>query len=125
MSVADYLEKEFTEEMSELENLEMGTDAYTSSINGATKLADRLITIQKNNDEYDTKIREIESNERVRMAEIEQNRDRKKLEWAKVIVPVVGAFSMGIITMIWEKTDTMTLTAGKSSWKDLISFKIK
>lgn len=125
MSVADYLEKEFTEEMSELENLEMGTDAYTSSINGATKLADRLITIQKNNDEYDTKIREIESNERVRMAEIEQNKDRKKLEWAKVIVPVVGAFSMGIITMIWEKTDTMTLTAGKSSWKDLISFKIK
>lgn len=125
MTVADYLEKEFTEEMSELENLEMGTDAYTSSINGATKLADRLITIQKNNDEYDTKIREIESNERVRMAEIEQNKDRKKLEWAKVIVPVVGAFSMGIITMIWEKTDTMTLTAGKSSWKDLISFKIK
>ena len=125
MSVADYLEKEFTEEMSELENLEMGTDAYTSSINGATKLADRLITIQKNNDEYDTKIREIESNERVRMAEIEQNKDRKKLEWAKVIVPVVGAFSMGIITMIWEKTDTMTLTAGKSSWKDLISFRIK
>lgn len=125
MSVADYLEKEFTEEMSELENLEMGTDAYTSSINGATKLADRLITIQKNNDEYDTKIREIESNERVRMAEIEQNKDRKKLEWAKVIVPVVGAFSMGIITMIWEKTDTMTLTAGKSAWKDLISFKIK
>ena len=125
MSVADYLEKEFTEEMSELENLEMGTDAYTSSINGATKLADRLITIQKNNDEYDTKIREIESNERVRMAEIEQNKDRKKLEWAKVIVPVVGAFTMGLITMIWEKTDTMTLTAGKSSWKDLISFKIK
>lgn len=125
MSVADYLEKEFTEEMSELENLEMGTDAYTSSINGATKLADRLITIQKNNDEYDTKIREIESNERVRMAEIEQNKDRKKLEWAKVIVPVVGAFSMGIITMIWEKTDTMTLTAGKSAWKDLISFRIK
>ena len=125
MSVADRLENEFELEMDELENLEMGTDAYTSSINGATKLADRLITIQKNNDEYDTKIKEIESNERVRMAEIEQNKDRKKLEWAKVIVPVVGAFSMGIITMIWEKTDTMTLTAGKSSWKDLISFKIK
>ena len=125
MSVADRLANEFELEMDELENATMGTEEYTASISGATKLADRLITIQKNNDEYDTKIKEIESNERVRMAEIEANKSRKKLEWFKAGAPIVAAFTMGLITMVWEKTDTMTLTAGKSDWKDLISFRIK
>lgn len=125
MSVRQKLEEEFEDQMNQLNEMELGSESYTKTVEGVTKLADRLIVIQKNNDEYELKSREIEEAKEAREQELLQAKKRNRIDWAKVIVPTAGAFTMGIITMIWEKTDTLTSSAGKSALRDILPFRIK
>lgn len=125
MSVKQKLEDEFESQMNLLSNMNVGTDEYAKTVEGVSKIADRLIKIQQLNDEYDLKSREIENAKENRIQEEEQARKKNRIDWVKVIVPTVGAFTMGIITMIWEKTDTLTSSAGKSALRDILPFKIK
>ena len=125
MSVRQKLEEEFEDQMNQLNEMELGSESYTKTVEGVTKLADRLIAIQKNNDEYELKSREIDAEKEAREQEALQAKKRNQIDWAKVIVPTAGAFTMGIITMIWEKTDTLTSSAGKSALRDILPFRIK
>ena len=125
MSVKQKLEDEFESQMNLLSNMDVGTDEYAKTVEGETKIADRLIKIKQLNEEYDLKSREIENAKENRIQEEEQARKKNRIDWGKVIVPTVGAFTMGIITMIWEKTDTLTSSAGKSALRDILPFKIK
>lgn len=125
MSVRQKLEEEFEDQMNQLNEMELGSESYTKTVEGVTKLADRLIAIQKNNDEYELRSREIEEAKEAREQELLQAKKRNRIDWAKVIAPTAGAFTMGIITMIWEKTDTLTSSAGKSALRDILPFRIK
>ena len=125
MSVKQKLEDEFESQMNLLSNMDVGTDEYAKTVEGVSKIADRLIKIQQLNDEYDLKSREIENAKKNRIQEEEQARKKNRIDCGKEIVPTVGAFTMGIITMIWEKTDTLTSSAGKSALRDILPFKIK
>lgn len=125
MSVKQKLEDEFESQMNLLSSMDVGTDEYVKTVEGVSKIADRLIKIQQLNDEYDLKRREIENAKENHIQEEEQARKKNRIDWAKVIVPTVGAFTMGIITMIWEKTDTLTSSAGKSALRDILPFKVK
>lgn len=125
MSVKQKLEDEFESQMNLLSDMDVGTDEYAKTVEGISKIADRLIKIQQLNDEYDLKSREIENAKKNRIQEEEQVRKKNRIDWAKVIIPTVGAFTMGIITMIWEKTDTLTSSAGKSALRDILPFKVK
>lgn len=55
--------------------------------------------------------------------EIKANKSRNKIEVLKVAVPVGAALLTAAVSMVFEKTDVLTSTAGKNSWRDLISFK--
>lgn len=125
MSVKQKLEDEFESQMNLLSNMDVGTDEYAKTVEGVSKIADRLIKIQQLNDEYDLKSREIENAKENRIQEEEQARKKNRIDWGKVIVPTVGAFTMGIVTMVWEKTDTLTSSAGKSALRDILPFKVK
>lgn len=125
MGVVSKIEAEFDSQIEELGKMELGTDQYVKTVDGTCKLADRLIAIQKNNDEYDLKLRQMEEEKLKREEEALQNKKRNRIEWAKVIVPTVGAAAMGVVTMIWEKFDTMTLTSGKTAFRDILSFRNK
>mgnify|MGYP003400142423 FL=1 len=125
MGVRTKLEDEFESLMNELAQVDAGSEAYGKMLDSAMKIADRLNTIQKGNDEYELKHKEIEEKMNARISEENQNRKRNKIEWAKVAIPTTCAALMGIITMIWEKTDTMTLTPGKVSLRDVLSFRLK
>lgn len=119
------LEEEFNDEINELGQMAIGSPDYGKVLDGTCKLADRLITIQKQNDEYELRSKEIENAEKARILEEEQTKKRNRIEWAKVIVPTVGAFTMGVISMIWEKTDVLTSSTGKSALRDILSFRVK
>ena len=74
---------------------------------------EKLITdIDKVEIETEEKAVSKDIDERLKLQEIETNaKDQKRRNWidiAKVVVPVVGAFTMGLISMKWEKTDTVT-----------------
>ena len=86
------------------------TDLEKTEIEVEEKSASRCIEEQLERDKIDV--------------EIKTNKSRNRIEVAKIVVPVAGAFAMGIISMVFEKTDVLTSTAGKNSWRDLIKFKI-
>lgn len=125
MGVTTKLEDEFESLMNELAQVDAGSEVYEKKLDSAMKIADRLNTIQKGNDEYDLRYKEIEEKTKARISEEDQNKKRNRIEWVKVIVPTAGAALMGVVTMIWEKTDTMTLTPGKVSLRDILSFRLK
>ena len=86
------------------------TDLEKTEIEVEEKAASRCIEEQLERDKSDV--------------EIKTHKSRTRIEVAKIVVPVAGAFAMGIISMVFEKTDVLTSTAGKNSWRDLIKFKI-
>lgn len=125
MNVRTKLEEEFNNLMNQLNQMDGSEKEYATIRQNAMELSDRLISIQKMNDEYDLRSRQIKSeSDKLEFEQIQQKK-RNKIEWAKVIIPTVGAATMGIVTMIWEKTDTMTFTPGKNALRDILSFKLK
>ena len=123
MNVKQKLKDEFESQMDLLHKMDVGTDEYKLTVDGVTKLADRIIEIEKN--ERDAELKEYQlGNEAESIdAEIKSNRTRNVVEVIKVGVPVVAAFTMGIISMKWEKLDTLTSSAGKSALRDILRFK--
>lgn len=125
MNVRTKLEEEFNNLMNQLNQMDGSEKEYATIRQNAMELSDRLISIQKMNDEYDLRSRQIKSeSDKLEFEQIQQKK-RNKIEWAKVIIPTVSAATMGIVTMIWEKTDTMTFTPGKIALRDICSFKLK
>ena len=47
MSIKNDLVEEFESELEELSKMEVGTDTYRTTVDGVTKLADRIIEIDK------------------------------------------------------------------------------
>lgn len=123
MSVKQTLKEEFESQMAELAKLEVGSDKYKLTVDGVTKLADRIIEIEKNEKDAELKEYQIGNEAESINAEINNNRTRNVIEVVKVGVPVAAAFAMGIISMKWEKLDTLTSSAGKSALRDILRFK--
>lgn len=123
MSVKQTLREEFDSQMALLHKMDVGTEAYKLTVDGVTKLADRIIAIEKN--ERDAEMREWQlGNETESInAQIKTDRKRNWVEVAKIAVPTIGAFTMGIISMKWEKLDTITSTAGKNALREILRFK--
>lgn len=67
-------------------------------------------------DEYRFKSEQMERDEK-------NQKKRNLIDILKIGVPFVGAFAMGLISMKWEKVDTLTSTAGKSSLREILKFK--
>lgn len=123
MSVKQTLKEEFDSQMTLLHKMDVGTEEYKLTVDGVTKLADRIIAIEKN--ERDAEMREWQlGNETDSInAQIKTDRKRNWVEVAKIAVPTIGAFTMGIISMKWEKLDTITSTAGKNALREILRFK--
>lgn len=124
MGVRKKLEEEFDSLMLALDSMEANDEDYTKILNNAIRISEQLGEIQKLNDNYDLKKMEILSNSENREKELQLQKNRSKLEWGKIAVPSICAITMGVVSMIWEKTDTLTSTAGKNALRDIISFKL-
>lgn len=127
MNLKTKLSEEFESQMLELNKLSVGSDEYKVAVDGVTKLADRIIEIDKMENDFKSREDTLVSNEFLKTKELEiEKKDRKNrtvVEVLKIGVPTAAAFAMGIISMKWEKLDTLTSTAGKSSLRDLLRFK--
>lgn len=123
MNVKRKLEEEFENQIDGLHKLELGSEKYKLTVDGVTKLADRIIEIEKNEKDAELREVEIENDALSKEAEIKNNRNRNVVEVIKVGVPVVAAFAMGLVSMKWEKLDTLTSSAGKSALRDVLKFR--
>ena len=93
MSIETLLQEEIQNELGELKRISIGTDEYKATVDGVTKLMDRVIEIKKLNIDKDDKAvtREIETDIKSKQME-EERRDRvikNCITVAGIIVPTL------------------------------------
>lgn len=128
-SVKDLLLKQWEEEKLKLaETNPEKKEEYRLQVERVNQLEKQLAELEKTEIEVEEKAasRYIEEQlERDKMEEERKvNKSKNRIEVAKIAVPVSAAVFMGVVSMVFEKTDTITSTAGKNSLRDLLKFKI-
>lgn len=128
MSIKNDLVEEFSDELKELGKMEVGTDVYKTTVDGVTKLADRIIEIEKNEKEH---VAQMEAQEREYEIKAQQLRDEKRDRLIKNCITVatfiggVAVYGLAFIASTnFEREGTFTTEGGKSSVKQLLKLKI-
>lgn len=123
------LEEVWLEEKATLDvmDFEKQKDAYKLQVNRVSELEKLLVDLEKAELDVDKVAAGQDIDERIKYRQMEEEkhnqRNRNIIEAAKIGVPVVAAFVMGLISMKWEKEDTLTSSAGKSALRDILKFK--
>ncbi len=127
MSVRRQLVEEFESQIKELGKLELGTDKHKATVDSVTKLADRIIEIDKIEQEMELKdlTQGFEANYKERQL-IDEKKDRlvkNCLTGVNVVGGLGFAFAAFLLSMNFEKTGTLTTEGGRSALKQLLRFK--
>lgn len=127
MSIKTTLTEEFNDQMKDLHKMEVGTEQYSTAVNGVTKLADKIIDLEKIEIEREERIKDRDTEIELKSQQMEidkrDKRNQNLVNVVKIAVPTVTGFVLGIISMKWEKLETITSTAGRQALKDIIRFK--
>lgn len=119
-TIKQQLEVQWKEEKKKLDSMkiedEKQIEVYKIQVERVKHLEKELADLEKSE-------KDVEEKAACREDESKDRKTRNIIEVAKVVVPVVSAFAMGLISMKWEKTDTLTSTAGKSSLREILRFK--
>lgn len=101
--------------------------AYSKQVERVSNIEKLLVDLEKKELDIDAAAGKLDIEEHVRCeqirAEEKSQKTRNIIEVYKIGVPVVAAFAMGMISMKWEKVDTLTSTAGKSALREILRFK--
>ncbi len=124
MSIKNHLVEEFQSELEELKKMQLGTDDYKITVDGVTKLADRIIELEKNEKEHAA---QINAQENEYIIKVQQLRDEKRDRLIKNSI-TVGTFIGGIVVYSlafiastnFEREGTFTTEGGKNSIKQLL-----
>ena len=127
-NVKDLLLKQWEEEKLKLAETDPEKkETYRLQVDRVNQLERQLTELDRTEIEVEEKAasRYIEEQlERDKMEEERKvNKSRNRIEVAKLAAPLSVAFVMGIVSMVFEKTDIVSSTAGKNSLRDLINFK--
>lgn len=128
MSVRSNLVEEFESELEELSKMAIGTDTYKTTVDGVTKLADRIIEIDKIEKEHRV---QTDTQEQEYTIKTQQLRDEKRDRFIKNCI-AVGTFIGGvavyglafIASTNFEREGTFTTEGGRSSLRQLLKLKI-
>lgn len=127
MSIKNNLVEEFESELEELGKMEVGTEKYKTLVDGVTKLADRIIEIDKVENEH---VVQIDTQEQEYAIKAQQLKDEKKDRFIKNCI-AVGTFVGGVLvyslafiaSMNFEREGTLTTEGGRSSLRQLLKLK--
>lgn len=127
-NVKDLLLKQWEEEKLKLAETDPEKkETYRLQVDRVNQLERQLTELERTEIEVEEKAasRYIEEQlERDKMEEERKvNKSRNRIEVAKIAAPLSVAFVMGVVSMVFEKTDIVSSTAGKNSLRDLINFK--
>lgn len=102
-------------------------ELYKAQLVRITDIEKVLAELERNELEIEARAAIKDIDEQIASDQMEQEKKSSKvrniIEAVKIGAPLVAAFAMGLISMHWEKTDTLTSSAGKSSVRDLLRFK--
>lgn len=116
LTLKEKLEEQWVNELATLSEMDINDECYDIQVSRVEHLEKLMADLDKAELEASTKMEQLES-------EKSEQKRKGKLEIYKISAPIVAAFLMGCISMVWEKTDTVTSTAGKLSLRDLIRFR--
>lgn len=127
-NVKDLLLKQWEEEKLKLAETDPEKkETYRLQVDRVNQLERQLTELERTEIEVEEKAasRYIEEQlERDKMEEEHKaNKSRNRIEVAKIAAPLSVAFLTAAISMVFEKTDIVSSTAGKNSLRDLINFK--
>ena len=113
MKIKETLYKEIEDELQALNEIEVGTDEYKSSVDGVTKLLDRAIEIEKH--EAEMKEREAERiAKNLQVAEEQKDRVVKNyISAGGVVLPLLVTIWGTLKSFKFEKDGTVTTIMGR------------
>ena len=129
MSFKNELKEVWEKELEYLSDIDPIKDKelYKTQMNRISDIEKQLTELERIELQIENDAANHDIEEQIKRDQMEIDRkDRKtknKIEVGKFTLPVVAAFVMGLISMKWEKIDTLTTTAGKSSLRDILKFK--
>ena len=127
MSIKNELMEEFNDEVKGLRSLQLGSDEYKATVDGVTKLADRIIEIDKFQQEASAKqISQINENE-LKAAQMADEKKDRLIRNGIEVVKVVGGFAVAAWAFVArkkkKKEGTLTTEGGRSALRQLLKFK--
>ena len=113
MKIKETLYKEIEDELQALNEIEVGTDEYKSSVDGVTKLLDRAIEIEKH--EAEMKEREAERiAKNIQVAEEQKDRAVKNyISAGGVVLPLLVTIWGTLKSFKFEQDGTVTTIMGR------------
>lgn len=117
MNIKTLLEAEISKELEELKETEVGSDCYKTIVDGVTKLADKVIELERIENEHREKAIERENENSYRTKQMDEDRkDRliKNCLSGASIVTGVGLTVWGTLKSLkFEETGTVTTIVGR------------
>lgn len=127
MSVKQKLMEEFNSQIEGLNKMELGTDKYKVTVDGVTKLADRIIEIQKAEDESvfknNTQTNECILKEEQLKADKRDRVIKNCIAVGSAVLSVAVYGAAFIASTNFERDGTFTTEGGKSSIRQLLKLK--
>lgn len=118
MSVEHLLEQELEQELEELSKMDFGSDEYKATVDGVSKLMDRLNDSKKIELDIQEKAAAREQDAEIKMEQIKQEKRGRMHETmttvAGIVIPVAVTIWGTITTLKFEETGTITTTSGKN-----------
>lgn len=129
MSVKNLLREEITDEIGHLSKMEVGSEDYEKTVNGLTKLVDRLnemekIEMEKTNSNVENECK-IEEND-LKRQQLEDDKKDRLIRNGITGVSVIGGLAVtvwgAVKTFKFEETGTITSQAGRQFINKAINF---
>lgn len=117
MSTERLLDDVIRHDLELLRGMEAGTDQYRTTVDGVTKLMDRMLEIDKFNTEYSEKIESRETEQEIERERMEHERRDRLIKNCLTATSIVS----GVLLTVWgtyktfkfEESGTITSTAGR------------
>ena len=124
MRIEQILREEILNELEELGKCQLGNDEYKTRVDGATKLIDRAIEIEKLNIEQENKEKDRELDKTLKLQQMEEDRKDRKIKNVLTALGIgipAGITVWGTLkTFAFEKDENVTKLIGRGFINKLI-----
>lgn len=117
MNIENLLNDEIQDEFAELSKMELGTETYKTTIDGVTKLVDKVIEMSKINDDREERRKKQEAEDALKAEEMKMERRDRRIKHGLTVLGVVvpaGITVWGTLVMLqYEKEGIVSSTIGR------------
>ena len=100
-----------------LDGMEVGSDGYRTTVDQLTKMTDRIIEIEKVENDVSNQEKNREIDEKTRLLQIKQDQIDRYIKHGLTAVSIVGGLALTVwgakASWKFEETGTITSTAGR------------